>query len=76
MTIGRAAGVKTCDDCEREYPGPAYYTFLESQCVVINAGAANDQPVVHAGCTGNLCADCAGSDIEPDRADDPRRVTR
>lgn len=73
MTLGRSAGAKTCDDCCQEYAGPAYYTFQEDSCRTSD----HDGPAVpHLGCTGNLCPRCAGPDLEPDRADDPRRPER
>lgn len=70
-TLGRPAGMKTCDDCQEEYAGPAYYTFLPTECVTSD----HDGPArAHLGCTGNLCPRCAGPDLEPDRPDDPRRL--
>lgn len=72
MTLGRAAGVKTCDDCGAEYAGPAYRTFLAAECVTSNH---DGPPSPHPGCTENLCPRCAGT-LEPDRADDPRSPAR
>lgn len=73
MTLGLQAGVKTCDDCTTEYAGPAYYTFPPSECRT----SRHDGPSTpHAGCTGNLCPRCAGPDLEPDRAGDPRRPAK
>lgn len=73
MTYGLVAGVKVCDDCCTEYAGPAYYTFPSDECRTSDHdGAATP----HLGCTGNLCPRCAGPDLEPDRAGDPRRPVR
>ena len=55
-----------CDDCGKEYAGPAYYTFDSEACV-----SGNDIP--HVGCSGNVCPACAGPYLEPDAPDDSRR---
>lgn len=73
MTLGLSASTKTCDDCGDAYAGPAYYTFLESECRTSDHDGPTTQ---HLGCTGNLCPRCAGPDLEPDRRDDERRPTR
>jgi hypothetical protein len=69
-SLGRPAGMKECDDCMQQYPGPAYYTFHPRDCKTSNH---RGEAFPHVGCTGNLCPRCAGPDLEPDRPDDPRR---
>jgi len=69
-SLGRPAGAKICDDCGKEYAGPAYYTFHPKDCKTSNH---RGEALPHAGCTGNLCPRCAGPYLEPDRASDPRR---
>jgi len=68
--LGRPAGAKICDDCGKEYAGPAYYTFHPKDC---KTSRHRGRPIPHAGCTGNLCPRCAGPYLEPDRAGDSRR---
>lgn len=59
-----------CDDCHKEYEGPAYYSWDED-C------GAHDLDVmtlaVEEPCTRNFCPDCAGLFLEPDDDNDPRR---
>ncbi len=71
--LGRSGGVKVCDDCGQEYPGPAYYTFPPYSCRTSNH---DGDPIPHRGCTENLCPRCAGPYLEPDRRGDPRRPTQ
>lgn len=58
--------MKICDDCRKEYAGPAYYTFPPELC-----GGYHDHTTPQ--CTGNICPDCAGPFLEPDEPDDVRR---
>jgi hypothetical protein len=66
--------METCDDCHKQYPGPAYYTFEADGCNVIEVDAITgaETPVPHD-CTENMCPDCAGPYLEPDTDGDPRR---
>lgn len=68
--IGRHAGGKTCDDCNRVYAGPAYATFTADECPIwVRDGKIVGDPI----CRQNVCADCAKRrGIAPDRKDDPR----
>lgn len=76
MTLGRSAGQKTCDSCRNEYPGPAYASYRVEDCPVLLARSdapASSLPAGHAGCTENLCPDCAhAAGINPDRRGDER----
>ena len=53
-----------CDDCKAAYLAPRYYSF--SECF-------DEDEKQHEDCTGNMCPSCAGSFIEPDDENDPRR---
>lgn len=55
---------EVCDDCGKEYPGPAYYVFEADGCM-----SGTDE--LHVPCTGNLCPSCAW-DLVPDDTTDPR----
>lgn len=80
MSLGRPAGEKVCDDCRRWYPGPAFATYKEVDCPLVNKGVAGlataradwETRVAHD-CTQNVCGDCAGwRGVRPDKEGDPR----
>ena len=59
-----------CDDCGNAYLSPRYYTFDPRDCIADDGISGEHR---HEGCTGNMCPPCAGSFIEPDDENDPRR---
>lgn len=65
-----SAASAICDDCRKSYVGPAYYKLDPRTCPANDP--ANDG-LPHAGCTGNLCPDCAGPFLVPDDPNDSRR---
>ena len=61
-----------CDDCREPYDPPVYYTFetcLYESFPTALTSAGREHPY----CTGILCPRCAGTYLEPDDPDDPRR---
>lgn len=67
--------MELCDDCNKEYPGPPWYTFDEEACHTVEISPDGETEILHMntaeGCTGNLCPDCID---HPDDPKDPRWV--
>ncbi len=62
-----------CDDCRHAYLEPVYYTFEVEACIQDSGGYETPHADSEEGCTGNMCPECAGSYLDPDDPDDPRR---